>query len=302
MYSIRNIFKHLKTVCTHKYYVAKYCFKFGLYWQGIVHDLSKFLPIEFLTSVKYYQGNRSPIDAEKEDKGYSIAWLHHFHNNKHHWCYWVDWDMKQNLTPYKIPYKYVIEAICDWIGAGITYSKKSNVTFKWDEPYEYYKNHTRINDDISSKIFHPRTRFLFDIILIDLKEKGIEKVIKYHKLGTYQRMYELDDVFNSEMIQVDYTRILNRYYKTKEEREREFDKDIQTMKDLSEAFIGPFVDYFLIKPSFYNYLNSEQFLDFEKENEETKIKFIGIKEVKIEKDLKDNFKPIYIEYKNRKDS
>ncbi len=63
---MRNFTKHLSTVCRHKKFVAKYCFKAGLYIQGITHDLSKFSPIEFWESVKYYQGNRSPIDACKD--------------------------------------------------------------------------------------------------------------------------------------------------------------------------------------------------------------------------------------------
>ena len=44
---IKNFFGHLKTVCKHKYWVGKYCFKIGLYKQGITHDLSKFSPINF---------------------------------------------------------------------------------------------------------------------------------------------------------------------------------------------------------------------------------------------------------------
>ena len=60
---IKNFINHLRTVCRHKKFVAKFCFKAGLYWQGITHDLSKFSPVEFFESVKYYQGTRSPIDA-----------------------------------------------------------------------------------------------------------------------------------------------------------------------------------------------------------------------------------------------
>ena len=290
---ITNFIKHLKTVCTHKYYVAKYCFKFGLIRQGVFHDLSKFNPKEFLTSVKYYQGNRSPIEAEKEDKGYSLAWLHHFHNNPHHWSYWIDFDMNQNLTPYKIPYKYVIESICDMIGAGITYSRKNKEIYNWNKPYEYYKNHIRFNEEISSKIFHPRTRYLFDVILIDLKEKGLEKVIKYHKLGTYRRIYELDNVFNSEMIQVDYTRILNRYYKTEEERISEFEKDINNILENLTSFHSSSVKKILVKPSFYNYLAKDGEIELIKDSSPLGF-FRGI-ELEFEKDLKDNYKIIYKE-------
>ena len=71
-----NKFKgHFKTVLTHKYYVFKNCVVAGMPLRGILHDLSKFSPIEFFESVKYYQGSRSPIDACKEVNGYSNAWM-----------------------------------------------------------------------------------------------------------------------------------------------------------------------------------------------------------------------------------
>ena len=37
-----NLIKHLKTVHKHRKWVRKYCFKMGLYWQGLTHDLSKY--------------------------------------------------------------------------------------------------------------------------------------------------------------------------------------------------------------------------------------------------------------------
>ncbi len=85
-----KFFKHLNKILTHKRWVAHYCFMCGLYWQGIMHDMSKFSPTEFWESVKYYQGTRSPINACKEDKGYSMAWFHHRGRNKHHWEFWMD--------------------------------------------------------------------------------------------------------------------------------------------------------------------------------------------------------------------
>ena len=69
------------------------CFKCGLYWQGLVHDLSKYSWTEFSVGAKYYQGTRSPNDAERESKGYSSAWLHHKGRNKHHLEYWVDYSV-----------------------------------------------------------------------------------------------------------------------------------------------------------------------------------------------------------------
>jgi len=61
--------QHFKTITTHKIWVMRYCFKIGLYWQGLTHDLSKYSPTEFLVGMKYYQGDRSPNNAEREDTG-----------------------------------------------------------------------------------------------------------------------------------------------------------------------------------------------------------------------------------------
>lgn len=72
-----NIKGHLHTINVHKALVMRLCFRCGLYRQGILHDLSKYSPLELKTGFRYYQGNRSPIDAQKEQEGYSFSWLHH---------------------------------------------------------------------------------------------------------------------------------------------------------------------------------------------------------------------------------
>ncbi len=59
--------------------------------QGFLHDLSKYSPTEFMVGAKYYQGTRSPNNAEREATGVSTSWLHHKGRNKHHFEYWVDY-------------------------------------------------------------------------------------------------------------------------------------------------------------------------------------------------------------------
>lgn len=120
---VNNFIGHLKTVLTHKYYVFQASCKLGIPLRGALHDLSKFSPTEFFESVKYYSGTRSPIEACKEDKGYSMTWFHHRGRNKHHWEYWVD-NFEKGMTPTQIPYKYSIEMLCDFIGAGKAYEKE----------------------------------------------------------------------------------------------------------------------------------------------------------------------------------
>lgn len=132
---IRNIWKHFRKIQTHRKWVRYYCFKCGIFWQGIKHDLSKYSPTEFFESVKYYQGTSSPINAAKADKGYSDAWFHHKGRNKHHYEYWMDNfdDGGQNII---MPFKYWVELICDYLGASHAYNNNDFSyynEFKWWE-------------------------------------------------------------------------------------------------------------------------------------------------------------------------
>ena len=41
------------------------CFRIGLYKQGLLHDMSKYSPTEFLVGCRYYKGYMSPNNAER---------------------------------------------------------------------------------------------------------------------------------------------------------------------------------------------------------------------------------------------
>ena len=101
--------QHLKTINHHKWLVCQGCFKVGLYKQGLLHDLSKYSPTEFLVGCKFYQGTRSPNNAEREVKGYSAAWLHHKGRNRHHYEYWLDYstDLNEGIIGMKMPVKMI---------------------------------------------------------------------------------------------------------------------------------------------------------------------------------------------------
>lgn len=165
---VANTFKHLNKILTHKRWVAHYCFMCGRYWQGITHDLSKFSFVEFWESVKYYQGTRSPINACKEDKGYSMAWFHHRGRNKHHWEFWMD-DFEKGCIPKKMPFKYALEMICDYLGAGKAYAGDN---FTMDGEYNWWLS----KKDIVK--MHKDT-FVFTCEIMDhMKEYGIEETLK----------------------------------------------------------------------------------------------------------------------------
>ena len=158
--------EHFKTVAKHKYYVFKQCAGCGLYWQGLIHDLSKLTPAEFFPSARYFQGNRSPIEAEKEDIGYSAAWLHHKGHNKHHWEYWVDFNKSAQPIPAEIPLKYVVEMICDFIGAGMAYQKTEWTT---DSPLNYFGN------VVGHRYYHKNTESLIWKYLYVIRDFGLEQ-------------------------------------------------------------------------------------------------------------------------------
>ncbi|HKM03655.1 MAG TPA: DUF5662 family protein [Lachnospiraceae bacterium] len=132
-----NAFKHFKIITKHKMLVMKGCFCLGLYRQGILHDLSKYSPSEFLTGIKYFQGTRSPNNGEREVLGYSGAWLHHKGRNKHHYEYWIDYSCKDGtcLVPVPMPTKYVVEMFVDRVAASKVYNKK---TYSEKDPLNYY--------------------------------------------------------------------------------------------------------------------------------------------------------------------
>ena len=135
-----NIWKHFKTITHHKILVAKGCFKVSLYKQGLLHDMSKYSPTEFWVGAKYYQGDRSPNNAEREDIGYSSAWLHHKGRNKHHYEYWIDYSIDKEhpgLVGMKIPKKYMAEMFVDRVSAGKIYNGDK---FDQKSPLEYFEH------------------------------------------------------------------------------------------------------------------------------------------------------------------
>lgn len=166
-----NAVKHFKTVTKHRNLVMLYCFRAGIPVQGLLHDLSKYSPSEFLVGMKYYQGDHSPNDAERYDKGYSAAWLHHKGRNRHHFEYWTDYNIKsRTVEPVEMPVRYVIEMFCDRVSACRVYNGD-----KFDNtiPLAYLENH-------GTKIpIHPATYELLHSFLKMLAEKGEKETFRY---------------------------------------------------------------------------------------------------------------------------
>ena len=163
--------EHFKTITRHRRLVRRYCFRLGLYAQGIRHDLSKYSPAEFFRGVKYYQGYRSPNDAERRENGVSLAWLHHKGRNRHHFEYWSDYNpVERRVGPVKMPLRYVIEMVCDRMAASRIYLGDKYTDASALEYFVHGKTH---------RVIHPETSDLCERLLTMLADEGEEKTFAY---------------------------------------------------------------------------------------------------------------------------
>ncbi len=163
--------KHLKTITKHKLLVMKYCFRLGLYKQGITHDLSKYMPTELLTGARYYQGTRSPNAGEREAKGYSLAWMHHKGRNRHHYEFWTDYSLEtKKMEPMPMPTRFVLEMLADRMAASKVYKGEA---YTDSSPLEYYQ---QASDHM---LIHPKTRKQLEFLLRMLARDGGERTFRY---------------------------------------------------------------------------------------------------------------------------
>ena len=168
---MKEFFKHLKIIRTHRKYVRKACFKMGLFWQGLTHDLSKYSPTE-MSICKYYSGTRSPHQNAREVLGYSPSWIHHYHTNKHHHMFWWDENEDGKIIPMKMPYKYVIESLCDMLGASKAYNPKN---WRPEMLQKYWVMHCK-----DKRIQHPASEEFIDKMIMNLVTCGEEAFFEWY--------------------------------------------------------------------------------------------------------------------------
>ena len=164
--------KHFCTITKHKYLVLVGCFKIGLYRQGLLHDLSKYGPTEFLVGCKYYRGYMSPNNAERAATGCSTAWLHHKGRNKHHLEYWIDYgaaedsateEAHKGMCGMKMPVRYVAEMFIDRVSASKNYQREQ---YTDDAPLQYYRKGK------GAYLIHKDTEALLEYLLEMLACRG----------------------------------------------------------------------------------------------------------------------------------
>lgn len=137
---------YLKYLARHKWHVFVASCDLGVPLLGILHDLSKFRPSEFIPYATYFYGPhaamRTQTDAEKD--AFDAAWLVHQHANKHHWQHWVLREDSGATKVLPMPDRYRREMLADWRGAGMAITGQDN-TAAW-----FKKNRTHM-------ILHPET-------------------------------------------------------------------------------------------------------------------------------------------------
>lgn len=191
--------KHFCTITNHKHLVMKGCFRVGLYRQGLLHDLSKYTPTEFLVGCRYYQGTMSPNNAERAAIGYSSAWLHHKGRNKHHMEYWIDYGVPEKkdgaiehkgICGMKMPIRYVVEMYVDRVAASKNYQKER---YTDDSALQYYENGKQFH------IMHEDTRAMLELLLVMLSVKGEEAVNRFIRQELLKGKIPYEHTFLDEM-------------------------------------------------------------------------------------------------------
>ena len=163
--------RHFVTITKHRWLVVCGCFQVGLIWRGLTHDLSKYTPTEFWNGAKYYQGVRSPNAAEREDKGYSEAWMHHKGRNRHHYEYWTDMNLAtKNYEAVPMPRKFLVEMVMDRRAACMTYEGKN---YEPGSAFRYF------DKSREKSLMHEQTRRELEYLLIMLRDRGEKETFCY---------------------------------------------------------------------------------------------------------------------------
>lgn len=176
---------HFKTITKHRVLVMRHCFAVGLYWQGLTHDLSKYSWTEFRIGAKYFSGDHSPNVEERNEFGYSTAWLHHKGRNKHHFEYWVDYRPGTRVyVALEMPPKYLVEMCMDRIAACKTYHGEA-YTDADSFTYLMHARDTNAMNDLTRR----QLAYLLKL-LADKGEQALFRFIREHVLTGEQFLPE----------------------------------------------------------------------------------------------------------------
>lgn len=126
--------------------------------QLIYHDQSKFTYPEYDFYDNYFYPKEGAVEDEVKN-AFEYAWLHHIHNNPHHWNYWVLPSSKDSTIILDMSLNYILEMLCDYF----SFSFKKN---DLEEVLNYYKTNK------NTMALSDKTRETFETYL-----KKIENVL-----------------------------------------------------------------------------------------------------------------------------
>lgn len=105
-----------------------------------IHDESKYTPEEYDAYDEYFYGKTKP---PKVEEAFKYAWLHHIHQNEHHWQHWVliNDEPNEGIVALDMPYYRIVEMICDWWSFSWSNGDLSEI-FDW---YEQHKDNMKLS-------------------------------------------------------------------------------------------------------------------------------------------------------------
>ena len=111
------------------------------------HDESKDSIAEYEAYDNYFYGRNKSYQVVQD---FNRAWLHHIHNNPHHWQHWVliNDDPNEGEIILDMPDVYIIEMICDWWSFSWKQGNLGEI-FKW---YEEHKEYMKLSDYTRRKV------------------------------------------------------------------------------------------------------------------------------------------------------
>ena len=102
------------------------------------HDESKRNYREYDAYDNWFYGEKTD-EAKRE---FDLAWLHHIHNNPHHWNHWVLVEGKDNFKILDMPDEYIYEMVADW-GSFALKAGRGQDLLDW---YESHKDKMLLSD------------------------------------------------------------------------------------------------------------------------------------------------------------
>jgi len=155
---MKKYWQYFKYVLVHKIAVYREARKLGVgIWQGLVHDMSKLSPSEFIAYARFfYETERT----QKIQNDFSLAWASHIRKNPHHWQYWVTLNDIRSPRVLEMPEKYAREMVADWRGVAVALGRSPDTANEW-----YAENTSKI-------LLHAKTKKFVEKLLDTARSTG----------------------------------------------------------------------------------------------------------------------------------